>query len=150
MTCRLVLCSRQERAAAALAAGGLLEGAARGQAALPPSDPALARLDHALAAACADAAAAAAHFDTAAAHMENPAAHMEALPLMGGHAADGDMRGGPDGGRLDWAGPWVAGGGAGGEGAALWRAAAAMACLEAFQVAPSASGQPGPQPAVLL
>jgi hypothetical protein len=51
---------RQERAAAALAAGGLLEGAARGVAALPPSDPALARLDTALGAACAAAAAAAA------------------------------------------------------------------------------------------
>ncbi|KAK9841030.1 hypothetical protein WJX81_006565 [Elliptochloris bilobata] len=102
----------QERAAATLAAGGLLEGAARGQAALPPSDAALSRLDHALTAACADAAAASAR-----------------LEILCPNYYPGDVHLQSRAGRADPAAlAWEEA-----TGVRLWRAAAALAILEASQ-----------------
>ena len=136
---------RQERAAATLAAGGLLEGAARGAAALPPADPALARLDHVMSAACAGAAAAAAHRETLDLAFRtrtgfvtgDPAAHgagalpSQPQPGAGSGRGGGAGAGGAGAGRLG--GPGLAAELAG-EGPRLWRATAALAVLEAFQV----------------
>lgn len=177
---------RQERATAALAAGGLLEGAARGHAALPPSDPALARLDHALATACAQAAAAAAHLehpatqpggfpplgrpaalgairletppahlqgfwplhagpaaDEQAARLESPSAYVEGVPPRTGpvpgeaaHVGSAGFLGSGGAAARGWSGSQAgaAASGADADGVRLWRGAAALACLEAFQV----------------
>ena len=128
---------RQERAAATLAAGGLLEGAARGASALPPSDPALSRLDHVLSAACAGAAAAARPetldptFRTGTGLSAQGLGPLPSQSPPGAGSGRGDGAGGACAGRLGGPEP---GAELAGEGARLWRAAAALAVLEAFQV----------------
>ena len=134
----------------------MLEGASRGHAALPPSDPALGRLDHVLSTACAAAAAAA-----AAARPEtlNPELHTRTGLMAGGPAAQGaghsPNQSQPEAGSGRGHGAVAGADGAGrregprpgaepaGEGPRLWRASAALAVLEAFQVG-AACGVPGP------